>query len=161
MPANTTAPSFSFQLQRDARGRLVMHSKRGTYVGVVPVRAFPIGDPQRALALMDTQGHEVAWIDDPADLPADIRDLIQAELDTREFMPEIQRIVSVSSFATPSVWHVETNRGATQFTLKAEEDIRRLLETKLLITDSNGVHYLIPDLATLPRSSRRLLDRFL
>jgi len=57
----------------------------------------------------------------------------------REFAPEITRIVSVSGFATPSVWQIETDRGRTELTLKAEEDIRRLAgRTRLLIASASS-----------------------
>ena len=64
------------------------------------------------------------------------------ELAGREFMPEIRKLASVSTFATPSVWQVETDRGATRFTLRGEEDIRRLSPQTLLIADSHGIFYL-------------------
>ena len=78
-----------------------------------------------------------------------------------EFIPEIRRILSVSTFATPSIWQVETDRGPTQLTLKAEEDIRRLSPTALLIADSNGIQFLVRDIGQLDKLSKRLLDRFL
>ena len=76
-------------------------------------------------------------------------------------MPEIRRIAGVSSFATPCTWTVDTDRGATDFTLKGEEDIRRIGEGTLLIADNHGVHYLIRDMWSMDRGSRRILDRFL
>jgi hypothetical protein len=83
---------------------------------VVPVRAFPI--PRRhGLSLVSSDGHELAWID-TLDAGRRRRALIEEELASREFMPEIQRIVSVSTFATPSDWTVQTTRGTTTFTLK-------------------------------------------
>ena len=56
-----------------------------------------------------------------------LRGLLEEELALRDFVPEITRIHSVSSFGTPSTWEVETDRGATSFVLKGEEDIRRLV----------------------------------
>ena len=79
----------------------------------------------------------------------------------REFMPVISRIVSVSSFATPSTWRVKTNHGDTSLVLKGEEDIRRLVSPALLIADSNGIYYLIRDRHALDQNSRKILDRFL
>lgn len=149
-------------LRRDPFGLLVLRLPDGTeHVGVVPVRAFPIGDPQAGLSLMSADGHELAWIDPLATLaPAD-RALIEEDLASREFVPVIQAIRAVSSFATPCTWTVATDRGETRLVLKAEEDIRRLSRQALLIADRDGVHYLIRDLAALDRASRRLLDRFL
>jgi hypothetical protein len=79
----------------------------------------------------------------------------------REFMPEILHINAVSSYATPSVWEVTTDKGETEFTLKGEEDIRRLTHTRLLIADSNGLQFVINDIEKLDHASRRRLDRFL
>ena len=70
-------------------------------------------------------------------------------------------IIEVSSFATPSTWTVETSRGATQFVLKGEEDIRRISKDTYLISDNHGVQYLIENIQLLDKHSRRLLDRFL
>lgn len=155
-------PTPDYQLHRDPFGRLVFTAADGeTHVGVVPVRAFPIAAPADGIALVDPHGHELAWIDRLDTLPAGPRQLIEAELASREFMPEIHRIVSVSSFATPSTWAVDTDRGTTRFVLKGEEDIRRLASPALLIADSHGIHFLIRDRFALDAHSRRLLDRFL
>lgn len=151
-----------FQLVRNAFGKLIMTTASGEqFEGVVPVRAFPISDPQHGIALISAEGRELAWIDDAAQLPEALRLLLQNALAEREFMPEIQRIRSVSSFATPSVWRVQTERGETSLTLKSEEDIRRLAGAALLIADRYGIHYLIKDHTALDAPSRRLLGRFL
>jgi len=149
-------------LHRNAHGQLVCTDAQGqVHVGVVPVRAFPITAADEGLSLVSREGHEVAWIDRLDRLPETERTLVEAELAQREFMPEITRLVAVSSFATPSTWQVETDRGPTQLVLKGEEDIRRLPGGRLLIADRAGVSFLIRDPAALDRSSRRLLDRFL
>ena len=111
--------------------------------------------------MVSTDGREVAWLERVADLPDNLRGLVEAELASREFMPEIKRIAGVSSFATPSTWQVETDRGATQLVLRGEEDIRRLGRTALLIADANGIQFLVRDIQALDRASRKLLDRFL
>ncbi|MEO8299600.1 MAG: DUF1854 domain-containing protein [Burkholderiales bacterium] len=154
--------TIDFSLQRDALGRLVLTTAQGErFEGVVPVRAFPIASPQTCLSLVSAEGHEVAWIDRLDDLPSALRGLLEEELASREFVPEIRRLKSVSSFATPSTWDIETNRGETQLVLKGEEDIRRLGRNSLLVADRHGIQFLIRDLRALDRASRRLLDRFL
>jgi hypothetical protein len=155
-----TSPNF--QLRRDGFGQLVLTSANGDiHEGVVPVRAFPIGAPDEGIALVNVEGHEVGWIERLADLPADIGQLIDEELASREFVPEIENILDVSSFACPSTWQVKTNRGAASLILKGEDDIRRLTQTRLLIADSNGIQFLVRDTTALDRHSRKLLDRFL
>jgi len=151
-----------FQLSRNAFGRLVFTGTDGVVrEGIIPVRAFPITSPDRGIALVDQGGHELAWIDQLEDLADELRRLVEVDLANREFIPEIKRIHDVSSFATPSVWSVETDRGRTSFILKGEESIRRLSPPALLISDRHGIHFLIRDRFALDRSSRRVLDRFL
>ena len=150
-----------FTLSRNAFGKLVYSDAQGVHEGVVPVRAFPIAAPDKGIALVDADGHELAWIERLEDLPAGIRTLLQEELKSREFLPVIKAIRHVSTFAVPSTWEVETDHGLTSFVLKGEEDIRRIAHSTLLIADSHGVQYLIRDQGALDKGSRKLLDRFL
>ena len=155
-----TVPNFT--LSRDAYGQLVLTSRNGErHAGVVPVRAFPIGAPDDGIALVSGEGHEVGWVNRIADLPPDFGRLVEEELASREFMPEIEKIFEVSSFACPSTWELDTDRGDARLVLKGEEDIRRLDREKLLIADTHGIQFLIRDTGTLDRHSRKLLDRFL
>lgn len=150
-----------FQLSRNAFGKLVLTADGAVHEGVVPVRAFPIAAPEHGISLVDGDGHELAWIDRLSDLPAAERALLEEELASREFLPELRRLHHVSSFAVPSTWDVETDRGDTSFVLKGEEDIRRISASTLIVSDSHGVQYLIRDLQTMDKGSRKLLDRFL
>lgn len=151
-----------FKLTRNAAGRLVLTDAKGeTHEDVVPVRAFPISAPDEGISLLGDDSRELQWIGKLSDVSETARILIEAELTQREFMPEIIRINLVSSFATPSKWHVTTNRGDTDLLLKAEDHIRRLTHTTLLVTDGHGVSFLIRDIDGMDQHSRKLLDRFL
>lgn len=149
-------------IDRDPHGRLVYTDEQGVlHVGVQAVRAFPIEAPLEGLSLVGPDGHELEWIDRWGDLSEPARGLIEQELAQREFMPTIERLVAVSTFSTPSTWTVETDRGRTDFILKGEEDIRRLRDGGLLITDNHGLVFHIRDLKAMDRATRKLLDRFL
>ena len=157
-----TMTAVLFQLQRQPTGQLVLIDAEGqAHVGVVPVRAFPLAAPDEGISLVSLDGHELGWIEQLQALPPDMRMLVEEELALRDFVPEISRLQSVSTFATPSVWTVETDRGVTSFILKGEEDIRRLGRNALLIAGSEGVQYSVRDMTALDRASRRLLERFL
>ena len=156
----TSTPHF--QLSRQPSGRLLFISAEGErHEGAVPVRAFPLAAPDECISLVGTDGHELVWIDRLAQLPGDVQALLQEELALRDFIPEIRQLTAVSSFGTPSVWSVRTDRGDTSFVLKGEDDIRRLRSGALLIAASEGVHYSIADMTALDKPSRRLLERFL
>ena len=159
-----TPTNVAFQLARNPHGRLTLRlaSDGVEHVGVLPVRSFPISAPDEGLSLFGTDGHELVWVDRMEQLSTAQRQLVEEELAAREFVPTIERLLAVSSFATPSVWTVQTNRGQTDLVLKAEEDIRKLEgRTKLLIAASDGMQYSVPDVNSMDKHSRKLLSRFL
>lgn len=152
----------AFQLTRNPFGKLRLTLADGqVHESVAPVRAFPIQAPDDGISMVVPDGQEVAWIDHLRDLPTDIKKLVEEELAGREFMPEIRNIRTVTSYATPCTWNVETDRGNTQFVLRGEEDIRRIGQNTLLIADNHGIHFLIRDMSALNKHSRKILDRFL
>ncbi|MDR7305551.1 DUF1854 domain-containing protein [Rhodoferax saidenbachensis] len=163
MSALTSITTTRFSLERTSFGKLVLTNAAGErFEGVVPVRAFPIQSPDDGISLVSTDGKEVAWVDLLAEVPEPAQGLIRAELATREFMPVIERIVSVTSYSTPCTWAVKTDRGDTEFVLRGDEDIRRIgKEHALLIADAHGIQYLVRDQFALDAHSKRVLDRFL
>jgi len=149
------------QLERDALGNLIFIDAKGErHVGAYPVRAFPITAPSAGIGIMNQSGKEVCWFPDAAMIPEVELVLIEEELAAREFMPVIEKITQVSTFATPSIWDIETDRGPTRIRLKGEEDIRRIAGNTLLIADSNGLQFIIKDATQLDKVSKKLLDRF-
>lgn len=156
----STLPFLDLKL--DAFGKLVLTDAEGVeHVGVTPVRAHPLSAPDEGLSLVGTHGHELAWVPRLSELPDAPRRLLEAELAQREFHPTLQKLLAVNTFATPSTWTVETDRGPAELVLKSEEDIRRLEEGRLMITSSHGVQYEVPDRWALDKHSRKLLERFL
>ena len=154
--------TLHLNMHRDSFGRLVLTDDSGmAHVGITPVRAFPIAAPLEGVSLVGADGKERVWVSHLNQLTPEVRRLIEAELATREFVPVIQCIKKVSTYSTPSVWDVDTDRGATQLVLKGEEDIRRLADGRLLVADSQGIQFVIADRQALDRQSRRILERFL
>jgi hypothetical protein len=154
--------SAAFTLAFDPFGKLVVTMADGTqHVGAVVARAFPIATPNQCISILSAEGKELAWVENLSELHVNERDIVTQALQSREFMPEILRLDGVNSFSTPSVWRLQTNRGPAQLVLKGEEDIRRLSATRLIVADAHGVQFLIRDLPSLDRHTRKLLDRFL
>ncbi len=155
-------PTPDFELSIDAWGKLVMSDADGRrYVVVEPVRAFPLTDVGRWIALVDEQGREVVMVEELALLDPDVRGLLERELAHREFVPVVRKIIRIVGDSTPCEWEAETDRGATKFTLDSVDQVRRLGPSRVLITDARGLRYQIPDPAGLDPASRRLLERFL
>lgn len=153
----------TFSLHRDAWGQLVLTWPDGRCVeGVVPIRAFPIAAPDGFLSLCDKDGHELLFFGSLNSLPSDTRNLLEEELARREFLPVVQRIIKVQAETDPSHWKVVTDRGPTEFFMEdSDNDVRRLGTHSILLIDTHGTRYLIPDTRRLDAASRRILDRYL
>ena len=157
-----TTMDDGFRLERDACGRWVFTGPDGVRAeDVVVARAFPISAPAEGIGIVDRQGREVAWIPRLPDLPEETRQAVEDALSGREFMPEILQVLDISGYAVPCVWRVRTDRGETSFTLKAEEDIRRMAAPCLMIIDRRGIQFLVRDPRKLDAFSQRVFDRFL
>jgi hypothetical protein len=156
------AAGSSFGLNHDSWGRLVLIDSTGRpHIGVEPVRAFPISDPQHWISIVDAEGRELVLVEDAGSLPAAVRDVLLEDLARREFVPHIDRILKVSTDAEPSEWDVQTDRGPTKFLLNSGDDIRRLSPYSALVIDVHGTRYLIEDTRKLDAASRRHLERYL
>lgn len=149
-------------LSYDPWGRLVYTDDTGAvHVGVEPVRAFPISQPDKGISLLDPKGKELAWIDDLASIAAEPRRLLEEELSRRHFLPALRAIRNVEGLTDPTTWHVDTDRGPATFQVKMHEDVRRIASHRIIVLDAHGVRYLIPDFRTLDAVSRRFLERFI
>ena len=152
-----------FHLHRDPWGQLVLTGADGQQtVGVEPARALPISAPDRFVSICDAEGHELLCIENPSDLPDDVRTILNEELARREFVPVVQRITKVLADTDPSEWHILTDRGPTTFLMNdSDDDVRRLGPFRAILVDTQGIHYLIPDTRKMDAGSRRILDRYL
>ncbi len=155
----TSVPKFS--LHYDNWGRLVLTDADGqVHEGVTPVRAFPLSDPNHWLSIVNQRGTELACIPDPQQLPAATRETLLTALTRSEFIPVIERIIDATQ-GEPAEWRVVTDRGERTFVLKGDDDIRTLSDGRLIVTDSDGVRYLISEVRRLDSHSRRMLERFI
>jgi hypothetical protein len=151
-----------FDLRYDARGRLVLVDEQGVeHAPVAPVRSFPISDPDHWISICDAEGRELVSVKDVAALSSAVRQVLEADLARREFVPLIHRILSVPADAEPTEWEVETDRGQTRFLLNSGDDVRRLGPHRALVIDSQGIRYRIDDSRELDTLSRRVLERYL
>lgn len=152
-------PLPKFGLVRDQWGQLTFISADGQkHSNVAPVALFPISQPNSWISIRLPDGTELACVEDPRTLPADVWKLLKDELARREFVPIIRRIVRVSGNSEPCEWQVETDRGPTRFVLKSEEDVRRIGDHEILILDAHGTRYHIPDLSAVDVKSRRIVE---
>jgi hypothetical protein len=153
---------MNFNLEKDVFGniRLVLDGGQ-SYDQVRIIRAFPISDPENGFSIVNQDGHELVWFESFDQLSEDNQRIAHASLEQIEFIPVISKITDLNTYALPSIWDIETDRGATKLKLKTEQDIRRVSSEALLITDANGIQYLIKNRKTLDKFSKKVLDRFM
>ncbi|MGO8689864.1 MAG: DUF1854 domain-containing protein [Thermoguttaceae bacterium] len=161
MSAQGPVSKRDFTLQRDPWGQLVLVDGDGRrFVGVTPMRAFPLSDVDHWISICDASGHEMVCLLDWSEVAPEVRAILEEELSRRELIPVIVRIIAATT-EEPSQWEVETDRGPSTFQINSEEDVRRLEPHQASILDSHGVRYLIRDVRRLDAASRRILDHFL
>jgi hypothetical protein len=151
-----------FELETDADGRLVFIDADGhRHSGVVPVRCFPLTDPDRWLSLCDGRGKELTIVADPTDLSPASQAVLDGYRRRHEFIPQIERIERITIRPDAVEWGVTTDRGPHTFRIRSDDDVRRLSPQTVLVIDDAGTHYRIADVAALDTPSRKLLDRYL
>jgi hypothetical protein len=153
---------IEWRLLESTQGKLALY-KGDVLVAdqVMPVLAFPFSAPTESISIVDEYSKEMAWIENLDDLDTESQNAVNAYLAVREFRPTVLRITSVSTYSTPSVWTLETDRGACKFELPSDESIRRLGGNRLVLTHANGMQFIIKDLFALDARSRQILARFM
>lgn len=147
------------RFELDPLGQLTMCGRGTLRVdNVRPIRLFPLSRPDEWIAILDTSGREVCCLDGLEMLEPSQRIILEQELEKREFVPILKRIVWVSGNSEPCEWKVETDRGDTSFILKDEKDVRRLGDRQVLVVDSFGIRYIIPDRNELDSYSKRVVE---
>jgi ATP-binding cassette subfamily B protein len=129
-------------------------------VAVTPRRAFPLTHADGFVCLVDARGRERACIERLSDLDATSAQALERALSRSEFLPRIECIRRVIQDSTRSEWHVVTDRGERRFVVEQEDHIRRLEDGRHLITDADGMRYLVPNGETMDSDSRRWLSRY-
>lgn len=149
----------SLVLSVDALGQLSASDSQGNrFDDIRPVRLFPLSKPSEWISLVDRSGKEILCVDNPSNLSAENQKVLASELEKREFVPVLKRVVWVSGNSEPCEWKVETDRGTTSFIIKDENDVRKLGENGVIIVDSFGIRYHVPDRDALDSYSRRIIE---
>ena len=160
MPSIQSTMAPKFDLFYDDWGRLVFVDVAGVrHVSVTPIRSFPLTHPEHWISICNDKNGELTCIENPNLLPTKVRELLFTALSKTEFIPVIHRVISATP-GEPAEWQVETDRGNRTFVLKGEDDLRILHDGRIIITDSDGLRYLIQDSQKLDAHSRRILERF-
>jgi len=148
-----------WRLERRADGGLDFIAADGTRQQDVDVRrGFPFSAPEAGVAVLTATGAELVWIDSLATCAPALAAELESILAEREFMPRVERVVSVTE-GRPTEWSVVTDRGPHRFSVAHPDDVSRQPDGGAILTDTDGIRYRIPPARTLDSRSQRLLDR--
>jgi ATP-binding cassette subfamily B protein len=150
----------TLELSLDEDGQLWAVTRGSAPLAVFARRAFPLSAPKSYVSLVDEHHFERACFTTLDVLSAEAHEVLLRALDSCEFLPLVQHISSIVQEATLSRWQVGTDRGPRQFIVDQEDHVRPLEDGRHLISDSDGMRYLVPVPSELDASSRKLLARF-
>ncbi len=157
---STPQPSC-IEFAKDDLGRLVLVDQDGVrHVNVHPAKLFPLTEKDHWISIQSEGAREILCIEDPQSLPEPSRTLLLDALAMRDFVPIIQVIHRIVRLADGHVWHVTTDRGNTSFEVETDESIQALGHGRLVIVDRRNTRYLIPNVASLDRVSKRKLEHY-
>lgn len=135
---------------------------------VVPVRAFPVSEPDSFISIREPdtkdvgKGAEIGLIENLNDFDENSVSLIKKELDKRYFTPIIQKIYSIKEQFGFLYFEVLTSAGKSSFVMNNPSSNIRVLEDKRsLIYDIDGNCFEIPEISKMDKASFRKIEIYL
>lgn len=140
--------------------RLTIENDR-SYLKVHAVRAFPLTNLNEYIGLLDAiGGREIGMLRNIRDLEAQPRELVQAELSRRYFIPKVTKITKAKKEFGAIYWDVDTDRGRREFIMRGIRDsIHEIEPGRYLITDVDGNRFELPQLSKLDTRSQAHWDK--
>ena len=121
-------------------------------------RMFPITGLTKYIALMDSEGNEIAVIRDINDLMPESREVVENCLREYYMIPRITKFIKMSERFKIWMWTAETDKGVCTFEIRNHlTAIKPLYDGRVLIKDANDNRYEIPDVNVLDKHSKKLI----
>ena len=135
---------------------------------VVPVRAFPITDPEEFISIKEPdsrekgKGAEIGLIRQMSDFDEASQALLREELDRRYFTPIIKKLTGVKEKFGYYYWDAETSAGKISFVMtNITSNIRTLEDGRVFIHDIDGNCFQIPDPSKLDKASLKKIEIYM
>ena len=135
---------------------------------VVPVRAFPITDPEEFISIKEPdsrekgKGAEIGLIRQMIDFDPETQALLREELDRRYFTPVIKKLLGVKEKFGYFYWDAETSAGKVSFVMtNITSNIRTLEDGRVFIHDIDGNCFQIPDPSKLDKASLKKIEIYM
>ena len=139
-------------------------SEAKEYSRVSVHRCFPHSDPTHYISIRepDGDGREIGLIEDLNELPKDMREMLEEQMNLRYFAPKILKVRHIREEYGYSYWDVVTDKGACRFTVRmGGGNVYPIGKNRYLINDLDGNRFEIPDLYKLSAREIKQLDLFI
>lgn len=137
---------------------LTLASRQLVDVHVTPT--FPLSRRHAMVAVRNTDGEEVALIDDISKLDATSRKVMNEEMERSYFMPRITEIVFAEEKMNVLTIEAETDRGPRTIQLRnPRRRIRKLPRNRVVIRDVDNNRYEVRNWTKLNAYGRELLSQ--
>ncbi len=121
-------------------------------------RMFPITGLNKYIALMDSEGEEIAIIRNIDDLMPESKAVVENCLLEYYMIPRITRFIKMSEKFKIWMWTAETDKGICTFEIRNHlTAIKPLYDGRVLIKDANDNRYEIPDVNALDSRSKKMI----
>lgn len=121
-------------------------------------RMFPITGLEKYIALVDTEGNEIAVIRNVNDLLPESKAVVENCLKEYYMIPRITRFIKMSEKFEIWMWTAETDKGICTFEIRNHlTAIKPLYDGRVLIKDGNDNRYEIPDVNKLDKKSIKMI----
>ena len=128
------------------------------FTGVELRRMFPITGLTKYIALVDSEGEQIAIIRDLNDLMEESRAVAEKVLEEYYMIPRITKFLKMSQKFKIWMWTAETDKGVCTFEIRNHiTAVKPLYDGRVLIKDANDNRYEIPDVKQLDKKSLKMI----
>ncbi len=128
------------------------------YTGVELRRMFPITGLTKYIALVDSEGEQIAVIRDLNDLMPESKAVAEKCLEEYYMIPRITRFIKMSEKFKIWMWTAETDKGVYTFEIRNHiTAVKPLYDGRVLIKYANDNRYEIPDVKQMDKKSLKMI----
>lgn len=131
------------------------------YRRVILTRAMPLNLPDKYICITDVEKNELGIIEAVSDFPEEEQKLIKGELAQRYFCPNVTDIIAIKEKMGHFYFDVMIGEYKRSFTIKDLAKNIRCSEDSVTLTDVDGNRFVIDDIKSINRKSRRKLEPYL
>lgn len=129
------------------------------YIEAEPHKLFPKSGGNKYIALLDSEGEQIAVIRDADNLMPESKKVLLEALEEYYMIPRITRFIEMTTKFKIWLWTAETDHGIIKFEIRNHiSSIKPLYDGRVLIRDANDNRYEIPDYRKLDKRSRKMLE---